>query len=346
MSEPRSCHCRERYRALIHTLNERYREAWDRAQSLEAELADIRGSRLWRLFDTLRRIKLRLRRWVCRETSASAAHEPDPRARAGPVEVPVRARRSERLNGSLARASGWCHDSVSIIIPFRDRAELLQGCLRSLTRSANRRFEIVLVNNGSREPRTRRVLRRLRKRRGIRVIDCPDRFNFSRLCNAGARHAHGDYLLFLNNDVEVLTPDWLEQLLRIAADPQVGIAGATLLYPDQTIQHAGIFPRTDGTWHHVYRGRPADYAGDHGELRTPRSVPAVTAACLLIRRKLFLSVGAFDERFALTFGDVELCRRVTDRGLSVVVTPHARLLHYESLSRGYSTDHLVAPGLP
>ena len=117
---------------------------------------------------------------------------------------------------------------------------------------------MVLVNNGSEEPRTQRYLWHLEGRRGIRLVDCPGPFNFSRLCNAGARQASGRYLLFLNNDTEVLTPDWLEQLLALGSMAEVGAAGATLLYPDRTIQHAGIFPRSDGLWDHIYRGCPAD----------------------------------------------------------------------------------------
>jgi GT2 family glycosyltransferase len=227
---------------------------------------------------------------------------------------------------------------VSIVIPFRDRPELLRNCLRSLRASRYRHFEVILVDNGSADLRTRRLLDRLRSCRRYRVIDCPGEFNFSQLCNAGVRHARGEHLLFLNNDTQVLDRDWLDQLLAVAGDPAVGVVGATLLYPDHTIQHTGLFPRADGLWVHPYRGRPEDEPGEGGELRLIRSVPAVTAACLLIRRELFDSLGGFDERFPVAFNDVDLCARVRDRGLHVVITPHARLLHYEGLSRGYTVD--------
>ena len=141
-------------------------------------------------------------------------------------------------------------------------------------------------------------------------MNCPSPFNFSRLCNAGAAAANGDHLLFLNNDTEVLTRDWLERLLALAANPAVGAVGATLLYPDHTIQHAGILPRSDGMWVHPYRGRPADDSGDGGELRNARSVPAITAACMMIRRDLFDNIGGFDEQFPVTLNDVDLCRRI------------------------------------
>jgi O-antigen biosynthesis protein len=231
-------------------------------------------------------------------------------------------------------AAGRPSGRVSIIIPFRDRVELLQNCLRSLRASTYRNSEVILVDNGSRERRTQRYLWHLAVRPGVQVMHSPGPFNFSRVCNAGACRATGEYVLFLNNDTEVLAPDWLERLLLLARHPEIGVVGATLLYPDGTIQHAGIFPRSDGSWTHRYRGCSAD----HGELRRVRSVPAVTGACLLMGRDQFLALGGFDERLPLTFGDVDLCRRVRGRGLLVVVTPHARLLHFESVSRGYLVD--------
>jgi GT2 family glycosyltransferase len=306
---------RDRYRALIHQLNQRYRREWERAEYLAGELAGMQRSRVWRAVGWVSRLKRAL--------------FPPPAPRYLPWDDDWQA-----SPGPAAPPSG----RVSLIIPFRDRVELLGNCLRSLRRSTYRRFEVVLVDNGSAEARTRRFLRRLRERRGVRVLDCPGPFNFSRLCNAGARQASGRYLLFLNNDTEVLTPDWLEQLLALATLPEVGAAGATLLYPDRTIQHAGIFPRTDGLWDHAHRGCPADHAGDRGELRRVRAVPAVTAACLLIRRDRFRSLGGFDEGMPLAMGDVDLCCRLRRRGLHVAITPHARLLHFESLSRGYGRD--------
>ena len=314
MADPRRA--RGPYRDLIHLLNQRYRKEWERAEALAAELAALRGSRLARLVAWLRRLKQRLR------PPAAPAYLPwSVPCPEWPAAAPPAGR-------------------VSIIIPFKDRVELLRDCLRSLRASSYRDYEIILVDNGSTEPRTQRFLWRLTGRPGVQVIDCPGPFNFSRLCNAGARRAAGDYLLFLNNDTEALTPDWLEQLVVLAGRPEVGAVGATLLYPDGTIQHAGIFPRSDGAWVHRYRGLPAE-GGQEAELRRVRAVPAVTGACLLLRRDLFLALGGFDEALPLTFSDVELCCRLRAQGLLVVVTPHARLLHFESLSRGWLVD---APG--
>jgi GT2 family glycosyltransferase len=310
---------------LIHLLNQRYRREWERAKQLQGELARLRAGPLGPALAWLRRVK----RWL-----RPPAPEPPLAERAVPCP-------------ELGEAAGPVCGRVSLIVPFKDRLELLRNCLGSLRLGSYRDFEVVLVDNGSGERRTRRFLRRLEGRRGARVVDCPGPFNFSRLCNEGARRASGDYVLFLNNDTEVLAPDWLEQLLVVARHPQVGAAGATLLYPDRTIQHVGIFPRADGSWVHPYRGRPEDEPGDRGELGQVRAVPAVTAACLLMRRPRFLALGGFDERLPLTFGDVDLCCRLRERGLLVVVTPHARLWHFESLSRGYAVDspgsgHLAA----
>src|SRR5262249_6245352 len=172
----------------------------------------------------------------------------------------------------LTEAAGRPAGRVSIVIPFRDRPELLRNCMRGLRTSSYRNFEVILVNNGSAEPRTHPYLWRLEGLRRLRLLDCPGAFNFSRLCNEGARWAAGDHLLFLNNDTEVLTPDWLERLLLIERHPEVGAVGATLLYPDRTLQHAGIFPHRDGRWVHAYRGRSPDCEGAHGELRHVRAV--------------------------------------------------------------------------
>jgi GT2 family glycosyltransferase len=302
------------HRALIHWLNQRYKQAWDRAERLQAALDDIHRSRAWKLLCWLRRLRSCLRGQTPLLPAADFAARP--------------------IEDLPAAATG----RVSILIPFRDRPGLLRALLTSLRGSSYRRFDIVLLDNGSTWPRTRRLLARLSGRRGIQVLSCPGPFHFARLCNRGAAHATGDFLLFLNNDMEVLSHDWLKQLLCVAAHPRVGIVGGTLLYPDGTLQHAGIFPCGTGQWVHAYRGYPGDYPGDRGELLHVRQVPAVTAACLLIRRDLFASLGGFSEEFPVTGNDVDLCVRARQRGLVVAVTPHARLLHFESLSRGYAVD--------
>jgi GT2 family glycosyltransferase len=310
---------RDRYRRLIHRLNQRYHEQWERAERLEKELAQARAGWLGRLVAWLRHLKRLVR--PIRYTGL-------PGSRPGEM-ASVAWQRVEEVPGPVT-------GRVSIVIPFRDQVELLRACLGSLRRGSYPDVEVVLVNNGSERPETLRYLERSRQRRW--VVDCPGTFNFSRLCNEGARRAGGDYLLFLNNDTEVLHPDWLQRMLRLAGRPDVGVVGATLLYPDGTIQHAGLFPRPDGRWIHGYRNMPAHAPGEQGELGQARTVPAVTGACMLLRRDFFWALGGFDEELPITYGDIDLCVRARRQGRLVVVTPHARLLHYEALSRGFTGD--------
>jgi GT2 family glycosyltransferase len=302
------------HRQLIHALNQRYFQQWHRAERLQREVNLLRATGVGLLLDGLR--------WLRRKILPPR----DP-------ESGLRLVRCASLEEGPHTAAGL----VSIIIPLKDRLELLRGCLRSMRGGTYRDFEVILVDNGSQERRTLRYLERLRDHPRARVLSCPGAFNFSWLCNQGARAARGDYLLFLNNDVEVLTPDWLERLLRLGQRTEVGAAGATLYYPDGTLQSAGLFPRADGRWVHAHARLPAEQMHEH-ELDRIRVVPAVAAACLLMRRETFDVVGGFDENLAVTYNDVDLCCRLRQRGLLVAVTPHARLLHYEGLSRGFSGD--------
>lgn len=306
------------FRDALHELNQRYKHAWDRAERLQDELNHIKNSRAYRFVCWLRS----LTRLGFETPQSVLDHSP-----ASVFSI-------ENLDNELAPASG----TVTILVPFKDRVELLRNCVRSLRRSTYRQVEILLLDNGSSCPRTLRYLQSGEARFQFRVIPCPGPFNFSRICNLGARRADGDFLLFLNNDVEILTPDWLEHLLQLGNRSDVGAVGATLLYPNHTIQHAGVFPNGCGEWSHVYRGLPHDHLGEFNELRRARSVPAVTGACLMIRRDLFNAIGGFDEQYALTHNDIDLCVRIRKRGLKIAVTPHARLWHFESMSRGYSRE--------
>jgi GT2 family glycosyltransferase len=302
---------RNPYAGLLHLLNRRYHEQFVRAELLQNDLTGMTSSRVIRVAERLRWL---VRRFVPHPSSI----KPHMLAAAEPYRGPA-------LPVPAAR--------VSVVIPFRDQPELLRNCLRSLRLSTFRNVEVVLVDNSSERPATGRLLARISAKRDIRLISRPGPFNFSLLCNAGAAAATGDHLVFLNNDTEVLSRRWLERMLGLAADPAVGAVGATLLYPDRTVQHAGMLPRSDGMWIHPHRGAPAEMLP-----LDVQSVPAVTAACMLIRRDLFDAVGGFDESLPLTLNDVDLCRRVRDRGKLVVVTPKARLLHYEGLSRGFTVD--------
>ena len=225
---------------------------------------------------------------------------------------------------------------VSILVPFRDRPDLLRVCAESiLARTTYAPYELLLVDNGSETPETARLLARLASAFPdcVRVVRHDAPFNYSAINNAAAREARGDYLVLLNNDTEVITGDWLEQMLCHCARPGVGAVGATLLYPDDTIQHAGVVLGLTGLAGHAWAGlRDAEVPG--GWHRHARDVTAVTAACLMTPRAVWDALGGLDERFVVCGNDVDYCLRCARRaGLRVLHAPAARLYHYETQSR-------------
>lgn len=230
--------------------------------------------------------------------------------------------------------------AISVIIPTRDRAELLESCLSGLlsTRFPGER-EIIVVDNDSCEPRTKALFERLEATEGVRVIARPGPFNFAALINAGVASARGDLVCLLNNDVEITSPDWLQQMAALAVCEDIGAVGARLLYPDGAIQHAGVALGIGDAAGHVDKGvnpLPGEFAPWHGETRT---VSAVTAACLLVGRAKFVEVGGMDEQtFAVDFNDVDLCLKLAARSWRTVYCAQATLVHHESHSRG-KTHH-------
>ena len=226
---------------------------------------------------------------------------------------------------------------VSIVIPTKDQPEHIRTCLDSIhERTRWPDFEVVLVDTGTTDPQALAAMRKHPAR--IVAFDRP--FNFSAACNAGAAAATGSILVFLNNDTEVITPEWLDHLVLHLVEEGVGAAGPLLLYPDGTVQHAGVVLGARGTADHVMRGFPADSDGYAGSLSTPREVSAVTGACLAIRRETFEQVGGFREAYGTHYQDVDLCLRLRRAGLRIVCTPEARLHHHESPSRGSAYDFL------
>ena len=223
---------------------------------------------------------------------------------------------------------------VSIVIPTRDHADLLRACVESIHRHrCAAQAELIVVDNGSVEAAARNYLAALAEG-GARVLSYPAPFNWSAVNNLAARHASGEYLLFLNNDVEALAPGWLDALLAFASRPEIGMVGGLLLYPDGTVQHAGVVLGLTGYAGHVFAGRRPDEATPFGRPDAIRDCTAVTGACMMVRRRLFDELGGFDERFILCGSDVEICLRARARGLRNVMTPHARLLHHEAKTRG------------
>ena len=222
---------------------------------------------------------------------------------------------------------------VSIVIPNRNAAAILETCVAGLLeRTAYPDKEIIIVDNASAEPDVLALYRRLEGDPCVRIVPFDRAFNFSAACNSGASAATGDLLLFLNNDIEIIEEDWLEELVRWAQRPHVGVVGAKLLYPDRTIQHAGVVFGLGLVGHIFARAREGEI-GLFGSAESYRNYLAVTGACQMIRRDVFRQLGGFDERFRLSFSDVVLCLEAWKAGYRVVYTPYARLVHHESYTR-------------
>ena len=222
---------------------------------------------------------------------------------------------------------------VSIVIPNRNAAVVFTQCVNGLLeRTHYPRHELVIVDNGSTEPEVLGLYRSLERDGRGRIVPFDRPFNFSAACNAGATAARGDLLLFLNNDIEVIDPDWLDELIRWAQRPDIGIVGAKLLYPDRTIQHAGVAFGI-GLVGHIFSRAPEGISGLFGSSECYRNYLAVTGACQMMRKEVFQRLGGYDERFRLSFSDVVLCMEARRAGYRVVYTPHARLVHHESYSR-------------
>lgn len=229
---------------------------------------------------------------------------------------------------------------VSVIIPTKDRAALLGRCIDGvLNRTDYADIELLIVDNGSTEPAAAALLDKLATDDRVRVLHKPGVFNYPALNNEAVRHASGEILLLLNNDVDVIDGEWLVEMVSHARRPEIGAVGAKLLYPDGRVQHAGVVVGMGGVAGHQYVGSRGEDPGYFGHLCLVRDVWAVTAACLAIRRETYLAVGGLDEQnLAVAFNDVDFCLRVAERGLRNLWTPYATLYHLESVSRGVDTD--------
>jgi len=245
------------------------------------------------------------------------------------------------LNGNY-RVKYRIKDSplVSIIIPTKNKVDLLRQCIKSIeSKTSYKNYEILIVNNNSTDTKTVSYLKASRHR----VIDFNKNFNFSEINNLAVRYSKGEYFLFLNNDMEVIEPDWINSMLEHSQRSNVGIVGALLLYPrnivqrmfnrPKTIQHAGVTLGI-GIAGHAFRHLPVDNNNYFNLHRVIRNCSAVTAACLMVRKKIFEEVGGFDENLKVGFGDVDLCLRVREKGYLIVYTPHAKLYHHEYATRG------------
>ncbi|RZM82895.1 glycosyltransferase family 2 protein [Leptolyngbya iicbica] len=219
---------------------------------------------------------------------------------------------------------------VSIIIPTKDAPHHLERCLNSLFAvSTYPNFEVVIVDNETSDPKALQLMQEY----PIKRLLFPYPFHYSKANNLGAQYAQGDYLIFLNNDTEIVAKDWVQNLLYYAEQPDVGAAGALLLYPNHTVQHAGVVMGIRGTADHIMRGFPVGADGYAGSLVCAREVSAVTAACMMVKNQDFNAVVGFSEHYFHHYQDADLCMRLLHLGKRNIVVPEATLIHHESATR-------------
>ena len=222
---------------------------------------------------------------------------------------------------------------ISIIIPNKDQVESLDKCLESIEKSSYKNYEIIIVENNSTEDETFAYYKKIESDK-IRIVYWSDEFNYSAINNFGVKHARGDYLLLLNNDVEVITTDWLEELTANCQRKDVGIVGARLYYPDDTIQHAGIVIGIGGVAGALFVGMPRMFTGYLHKAAIQQDLSAVTAACMMVKRSVYEELGGLEEELKVAFNDVDFCLRAREKGYLVVYDPNVELYHFESKSRG------------
>jgi O-antigen biosynthesis protein len=225
---------------------------------------------------------------------------------------------------------------VSLLIPTRDRANILETCVSSiLTRTSYQPYEILIIDNDSQDASTHSLFEKLRAQPIVRIITSTGPFNFSALNNEAARAAGGSIIGLLNNDLEIVDGGWLAEMVALASRPEVGCVGCKLLYPEGQIQHAGVFLGPGNLAGHGHRYAPRDSSGYMNRLRMLQNVSAVTAACLVIRKEVFFRVGGLDAKeLKVAFNDVDLCLKVRAAGYRNLFTPFVELIHHESISRG------------
>ena len=227
---------------------------------------------------------------------------------------------------------------VSIIIPTKDHADILENCLKSIYKlSTYQNYEIIVIDNNSEKEETFALLKKYAKNKNFRYQRIECEFNYSYLNNEAVKMAKGEYVVLLNNDIEVITPNWLELMLSYASLKNTGTVGAKLLFPDDTIQHAGIIMGKGGLAGHAHYGKNKDYISPQYELKIPYDVSACTAACLMVSKNKFNEVNGLEEKLKVAFNDVDFNLKLLDKGYNNIFLPNVLLYHYESKSRGLDT---------
>ena len=222
---------------------------------------------------------------------------------------------------------------VSIIIPNKDHADMLDRCLKSIEKSSYQNYEIIIVENNSEKEETFDYYKQLKSER-IKVVYWEGTFNYSAINNFGVRAAKGDFLILLNNDVEIITENWIEEMLSNCQRKAVGIVGVKLYYPDDTVQHAGIIIGIGGVAGNIFTGLPRRFTGYFHKASIQQDLSAVTAACMMVKRSVYEEAGGLEEKLQVAFNDVDFCLRVRKAGYLVVFDPYVELYHYESKTRG------------
>ena len=224
---------------------------------------------------------------------------------------------------------------VSVIIPNKDEKETLKACIDSIREKTEYpNYEIIIVENNSTTDEIFQYYKELSQDPRIRLLRWKKEFNYSAINNYGVRHANGEYLLFLNNDVTVITPGWIKELLGVCQRPEVGAAGVKLIYPDNTIQHAGCVIGLGGIAGHMFVDMPANRTGYLHKASILQDMSAVTAACMMMKRTAFEEAGGFTEKLSVAFNDVDLCLKVRKNHKLIVYDPYVQLYHMESKTRG------------
>ena len=228
---------------------------------------------------------------------------------------------------------------ISIIIPTRDYVDILKKCIDSIyEKTTYKNFEIIVANNDSKEKETLDFFKEYKKKhKNFKVVDCIMEFNYSKINNIAVNKSKGEYIVLLNNDTEIISEDWLSIMVGYAMQDHIGAVGPKLLYPDYTVQHAGVILGLGGVASHAYIGASRDDLGMYGRLRVPYDYSADTAACLMVKKSKYLEVGSLEEDLKVAYNDIDFNIKLLKKGYYNVFLPQVELLHYESKSRGLDT---------
>lgn len=317
-----------------------FRQGFDGAQDYDLVL------RLVEQTDQIFHIPKVLYHW--RQIEGSTALHPENKNYAKIAQIRAVSEHFERLNIAAEVSEGLADNllrvkrltkaipKISIIIPTRDQVELLKNCIDSiLEKSTYKNYEIIVVDNNSSSPDTLNYLNEISEKRGISVLRYEHPFNFAAINNFAVKHASGELLLFLNNDTEVISDEWLDAMVEHALRPEVGVVGARLLYSSGIVQHAGVVIGIGGVAGHGHKYLSEHHPGYFSRAKAIQNVSAVTGACMMVKAELFNSLGGFNEKdLAVAFNDVDFCLRVRQQNLLIIYTPYAEMYHHESVSRG------------